>query len=123
DAVRLDSRRGEDWTARFDALARAVAELPVEEAIFDGEDRVARCARSSRLSGVAERFFGRSDERGRLLPIRSPPPGRLRPDGSDARRSQSCARSPSEERPRERTAHPAERSREGTRSGVLPGGL
>ncbi|HSD10462.1 MAG TPA: non-homologous end-joining DNA ligase, partial [Candidatus Binatia bacterium] len=37
DAVQLDSRRGEDWTARFDSVARAVAELPVDDAILDGE--------------------------------------------------------------------------------------
>ncbi|MGH6795561.1 MAG: DNA ligase D, partial [Methylocella sp.] len=33
----VKTRRGLDWTARFPALASAVAELPVKSAIFDGE--------------------------------------------------------------------------------------
>ncbi len=35
--VRLTSRAGHDWTARFPEVARAVATLPVREAVFDGE--------------------------------------------------------------------------------------
>ena len=35
--VRLLTRRGNDWTARFPAIARRVAELPVTSAILDGE--------------------------------------------------------------------------------------
>ncbi|HJQ98756.1 MAG TPA: DNA ligase D, partial [Candidatus Polarisedimenticolaceae bacterium] len=35
--VRLTSRSGNDWTARFAGVADAVAELPVESAVFDGE--------------------------------------------------------------------------------------
>ncbi len=35
--VRFLSRNGQDWTARFAALAQAAAALPVEQAILDGE--------------------------------------------------------------------------------------
>ncbi len=35
--VRLTTRKGLDWTAKFTALARALAALPVETAIIDGE--------------------------------------------------------------------------------------
>ncbi len=35
--VRLATRRGHDWTARFPSIATAVAALPVESAILDGE--------------------------------------------------------------------------------------
>jgi bifunctional non-homologous end joining protein LigD len=35
--VKLLTRRGNDWTDRFPMLAEAVAALPVEEAILDGE--------------------------------------------------------------------------------------
>src|SRR5262249_25175170 len=35
--VRLLTRNGLDWTAKFAALARALAELPVETALIDGE--------------------------------------------------------------------------------------
>jgi bifunctional non-homologous end joining protein LigD len=34
---RLLSRRGNDWTMRFTAVARAAADLPVREALLDGE--------------------------------------------------------------------------------------
>ena len=37
DSVRLRSRRGEDWTVRFDSVARAVTDLPVDQALLDGE--------------------------------------------------------------------------------------
>ncbi|MGH6839967.1 MAG: DNA ligase D, partial [Methylocella sp.] len=33
----IKTRRGLDWTARFPSLASAVAELPIESAVFDGE--------------------------------------------------------------------------------------
>jgi bifunctional non-homologous end joining protein LigD len=36
-AVRLITRNGHDWTARYSALARALAKLPCENAILDGE--------------------------------------------------------------------------------------
>lgn len=35
--VRLESRRGHDWTERFQPIADAVAKLPIEEAVIDGE--------------------------------------------------------------------------------------
>jgi bifunctional non-homologous end joining protein LigD len=35
--VRLESRRGHDWTARFQPIADAIAKLPVRDAVFDGE--------------------------------------------------------------------------------------
>jgi bifunctional non-homologous end joining protein LigD len=35
--VELTSRNGKDWTARFPEIARAVAELPVRDALLDGE--------------------------------------------------------------------------------------
>jgi bifunctional non-homologous end joining protein LigD len=35
--VRMLSRRGNDWTANFPALASALARLPVERALLDGE--------------------------------------------------------------------------------------
>jgi bifunctional non-homologous end joining protein LigD len=35
--VRLDTRNGLDWTLKFPALARALAALPVESALIDGE--------------------------------------------------------------------------------------
>src|SRR5690606_24840509 len=37
DEVRLRTRRGLDWTARFPAVARAVARLLAETALLDGE--------------------------------------------------------------------------------------
>ncbi len=37
EAVRLLSRRGLDWTARFPSVASAVEQLPVREALLDGE--------------------------------------------------------------------------------------
>jgi bifunctional non-homologous end joining protein LigD len=36
-AARFVSRNAQDWTARFAALAKAAADLPVEQAIVDGE--------------------------------------------------------------------------------------
>jgi bifunctional non-homologous end joining protein LigD len=35
--VRLFTRRGKDWTAKFDSIRAELAELPVQEAILDGE--------------------------------------------------------------------------------------
>ena len=35
--VRMLTRRGLDWTARFQPIARALAELPLREAYLDGE--------------------------------------------------------------------------------------
>ncbi len=35
--VRLESRRGHDWTDRFRPVAEAIARLPVRDAVFDGE--------------------------------------------------------------------------------------
>lgn len=35
--VRLITRRGLDWTHKFEPLAAAIGELPVKQAIFDGE--------------------------------------------------------------------------------------
>ncbi|HEX3862726.1 MAG TPA: DNA ligase D [Stellaceae bacterium] len=35
--VRLTTRKGLDWTAKFPALAEALAELPVDTALLDGE--------------------------------------------------------------------------------------
>ena len=35
--VRLVTRNGNDWTARFPGVADAVAELPLDEGILDGE--------------------------------------------------------------------------------------
>lgn len=35
--VRLESRRGHDWTARFQPVADAVAKLPLADALIDGE--------------------------------------------------------------------------------------
>jgi bifunctional non-homologous end joining protein LigD len=37
NAVRLQIRNGHDWTRRFPAIAAALASLPVEGAIIDGE--------------------------------------------------------------------------------------
>jgi bifunctional non-homologous end joining protein LigD len=37
DDVRLTTRNGHDWTARFAAIAEAVARLPVREIVVDGE--------------------------------------------------------------------------------------
>jgi bifunctional non-homologous end joining protein LigD len=37
DRVRLISRNGKDWTRRFPSIAAAVAELPLQQAILDGE--------------------------------------------------------------------------------------
>jgi bifunctional non-homologous end joining protein LigD len=39
--VRLQTRRGHDWTARFPAIARTMATLEVETAVIDGEAVVA----------------------------------------------------------------------------------
>ncbi|MGB7216916.1 MAG: DNA ligase D [Gammaproteobacteria bacterium] len=36
-AVRLFSRNGKDWTARFPALVEALADLEIDEALLDGE--------------------------------------------------------------------------------------
>lgn len=36
-AIRLMSRRGNDWTSKFAPVAEAVGSLPVREAVFDGE--------------------------------------------------------------------------------------
>lgn len=40
--VRLRTRTGQDWTGRYPAIAAALAELPVERAILDGEVVVLR---------------------------------------------------------------------------------
>jgi bifunctional non-homologous end joining protein LigD len=37
DETRLVTRKGNDWTTRFEALAKATAALPVREAVLDGE--------------------------------------------------------------------------------------
>ena len=36
-ALRLFSRNGKDWTARFASLAAALAQLPLRSALLDGE--------------------------------------------------------------------------------------
>lgn len=40
--VRLLTRRGQDWTQRFAEIAREAADLPIEEAVLDGEAVVQR---------------------------------------------------------------------------------
>ncbi|WP_394832237.1 DNA ligase D [Pendulispora rubella] len=35
--VRIESRTGQDWTARFEPIRKALAELPIESAVMDGE--------------------------------------------------------------------------------------
>ncbi len=40
--VRLLTRRGQDWTQRFTEIAREAADLPIEEAVLDGEAVVQR---------------------------------------------------------------------------------
>lgn len=35
--IRLFTRRGKDWTAKFDSVRQALSELPVHQAILDGE--------------------------------------------------------------------------------------
>ncbi|MBL9074483.1 DNA ligase D [Tabrizicola sp.] len=61
--VRLFTRSGRDWTGRFgEALARALAGLPAEQAILDGEVVVEVAGRSSDFSALqADLSEGRSD--------------------------------------------------------------
>src|SRR5690606_24607810 len=40
--VRLLTRSGKDWTARFPGIAKAAASLPLERALLDGEAVVLR---------------------------------------------------------------------------------
>lgn len=35
--MRLVSRRGNDWTAKFPTVRKAIERLPIEQAILDGE--------------------------------------------------------------------------------------
>ena len=61
--VRLFTRSGRDWTDRFgDSLAKALAALPAEQAILDGEVVVEVAGRSSDFSALqADLSEGRSD--------------------------------------------------------------
>jgi len=61
--VRLFTRSGRDWTDRFgDSLARALAALPAEQAILDGEVVVEVAGRSSDFSALqVDLSEGRSD--------------------------------------------------------------
>jgi bifunctional non-homologous end joining protein LigD len=62
-SVRLATRRGHDWTARFPAIADAVAGLPVEGAILDGEAVVEDESGVSNFSALQNAL---SDEHGRI---------------------------------------------------------
>src|SRR5205085_6345428 len=49
--ARLITRNGLDWTAKFPALARAMAGLPVETAMIDGE-QIGRASCRERVEGA-----------------------------------------------------------------------
>ena len=61
--VRLATRRGLDWTARFPAIAEAVAALPVETVVLDGEAIVEDAGGVASFSALQAAL---SDEGGRI---------------------------------------------------------
>ena len=61
--VRMLTRSGLDWTDRFGALARALARLPVETALIDGEVVVMAASGASRFSDLQEALSEGRDER------------------------------------------------------------
>ncbi len=62
-AVRLATRRGHDWTTRFPSVAAAVAALPAETAILDGEAIMEDANGVSSFSALQNAL---SDEHGRI---------------------------------------------------------
>ncbi len=63
DAVRLATRRGHDWTARFPAIAAGMAALQVETAILDGEAVIEDANGIANFSALQNAL---SDEHGRI---------------------------------------------------------
>lgn len=61
--VRLMTRRGQDWTARFPAIARAVRALPLEQAILDGELVILRPDGRSDFQAMQNALRGESGAR------------------------------------------------------------
>jgi len=62
-AVRLLTRTGLDWSHRFRSLARALARLPVERALIDGEVVVMGANGASRFSDLQEALSEGRDDR------------------------------------------------------------
>ncbi|WP_375461295.1 DNA ligase D [uncultured Enterovirga sp.] len=62
-STRLATRRGHDWTARFPSIAEAIAALPVESAILDGEAVIADENGIANFSALQNAL---SDEHGRV---------------------------------------------------------
>ncbi len=61
--VTIRTRRGHDWTSRFPAIAEAVAALPVDDVVLDGEGVVAGETGVSSFSALQKAL---SDEGGRI---------------------------------------------------------
>ena len=58
--VRLSSRRFKDWTAAFPTVTEAIAKLPVESAILDGEVAVLLADGRTSFQGLQNSFGNRS---------------------------------------------------------------
>jgi bifunctional non-homologous end joining protein LigD len=63
--VRLVTRRGQNWTAKFPSLARAAARLPIIDAVLDGEVIVQRGDGTSDFQALQNLLQG--ERSGRLL--------------------------------------------------------
>lgn len=62
-STKLATRRGHDWTARFPSIAEAVAALPVDSVILDGEAVIADESGIANFSALQNAL---SDEHGRV---------------------------------------------------------
>ncbi len=91
--VRMLSRNGKDWTGRFARIEAALAALPLDDAVIDGE--VVHLQRSgvSSFSGLKDDLSAKAHRSSRLLRVRSPASRRLFAAGSAARGAQGGARS------------------------------
>ena len=126
--VRLLTRKQQDWTHRFKPVAQAVAALPAETALLDGEIVVEDDTRHQQFFAAADRSERRPHRPLRLLRLRSalsrrPRSHRTSRWSSARRRSRSCCKVPGKDADRSatpiisrrRAGHSQARLRDGTR--------
>ena len=89
--VRLLTRNGHDWTAKFPQLAAAVLRLPIDSAILDGEVVAINERGNADFQQLQNCLKAGTPAAAAVLRLRSPLRPRLRPRRGPARRTQSVA--------------------------------
>lgn len=56
--VRLESRRNNDWTAKFAEIVAAAKQLPVQSALFDGEVAIVAASGVTSFQSLQNAFSG-----------------------------------------------------------------